>query len=73
MKNQKTFINYDIQSDVLFFSIKEGIEEKFIEIAPGFNVEIDERGEVIGIEILNASQMLKPVARSLVSRLEVTN
>ena len=72
MRKQQTFINYDSQSDVLFFSIREGIEEEFIEIAPGVNVEIDERGEVIGIEILNASQMLKPVAKSLVPRLEVT-
>jgi len=48
------------------------IEEEFIEIAPGVHVEIDERGEVIGIEILNASQILKPVAKSLVPRLEVS-
>jgi len=72
MRKSKALVNYDSQSDVLFFAIREGIEEEFIEIAPGVHVEIDERGEVIGIEILNASQILKPVAKSLVPRLEVS-
>jgi len=69
MRKKETFVNYDEKSDVLYFAIREGIEEEFIEIAPGVNVEIDERGEVIGIEILRASKMLKPVAKSLVRHL----
>lgn len=73
MKKQKTYINYDNKKDVLFLSIREGVEEEYIEIAPGVNVEVDERGEVIGIEILNASKMLKPVAKSLIPRLEINN
>ena len=67
---KKPNINYDSQKDILYFAVREGVEEEFIEIAPGVNVELDQKGEVIGIEILNASQMLKPVAKSLVPRLE---
>jgi len=71
MKKSDAVVNYDSKSDVLFFAIREGGEEEFVEIAPGINVELDEKGEVIGIEIINASQVLKPVAKSLVPRMEV--
>jgi len=66
MKNSKSqkIINYDPKSDVLYMGIKKGIEEEFIEISPGINVELDENGRVIGIEILNASKVLRPVIRS---------
>ena len=73
MKNQQNFVNYDAQSDVLYFTIREGAEEEFIEIIPGVHVEIDERGEVIGIEILRASQVLKPVAKSLIQQITSAN
>lgn len=71
MKKSHAVVNYDSQSDVLFFAIRKGSEEEFVEIAPGIHVELDENGEVIGIEILNASQVLKPVAKLLVPRMEV--
>ncbi len=66
MKNSKSqkIINYDPKSDVLYMGLKRGIEEKFVEVSPGINVELDENGQVIGIEILNASKVLKPVIRS---------
>jgi len=61
MKNSKKIINYDPKSDVLYMGVKKGIEEEFVEIFPGINVELDQRGQVIGVEILNASKILKPV------------
>ena len=62
---RKTVLNYDAKADVLYIAAKKGNEEGFVEITPGVNIELDERGEVIGIEILNASRFLKPVVHSL--------
>ena len=50
---------------------KKGDEEEFIEKAPGVNVELDAEGRVIGIEILNASEFLKPIVKSLYEHVEV--
>jgi len=61
--NSKKIANYDFKSDVLYLGIKKGIEEEFIEISPGINVELDQNGQVIGIEILNASRILKSVIK----------
>jgi len=57
MKNSKKIINYDPKSDVLYMGVKKGIEEEFVEISPGINVELDQRDQVIGVEILNASKI----------------
>lgn len=65
MKKNKAILNYDRRSDVLYIVIKKSKEEEFVEIAPGVNVELNDRGEVIGIEILNASSFLKPVVKPL--------
>jgi len=63
--NSKKIINYDQKSDVLYIGVKRGIEEDFIEISPGINIELDSKGQVIGIEILNASKVLKSVIKPL--------
>jgi len=60
-------IHYDSQSDVFYVGIKRGTEEEWREVAPGVSVELDENSEVIGIEILNASQILRPVIKQTVS------
>jgi len=64
-KNRKVF--YDRESDVLYIS-KEGREEEFMELFPGINIELNEKGEFIGIEIFNASKMLKDVVEPLRER-----
>ena len=64
-------VNYDSESDILYIMTKKGDEEEFIEIAPGVNVELDAEGRVIGIEILNASEFLKPIVKSLYEHVEV--
>jgi uncharacterized protein YuzE len=56
--NKKVY--YDNQSDTLWFLIKDGAEEEYQEIAPGINVELGKKGELMGIEVLNASKVLKP-------------
>ncbi len=63
--NSKKIINYDGKSDILYIGVKKGAEEEFIEISPGINIELNEEGQVIGIEILNASKILKPVVKPL--------
>ena len=65
---QKNNIRYDAEGDVLYFGIESGKEEEAIEIAPGINVEVNKKGNVIGIEVLRASRALKPIARSLESK-----
>ncbi len=56
----KSKYNYDRKSDSLFIIIKGGEEESFEEIAPGINLELDSKGEIIGVEILNASRFINP-------------
>lgn len=67
MKNFKQITHYDQHSDVLYLGMKKGTEEEFAEIAPGISAELDAKGNVIGIEILNASkilsQVIKPIQR----------
>lgn len=61
----KKNVYYDKESDVLYFGVKRGAEEEFAEVAPGVSVEMDKDGRAIGVEVLNASQVLKPIAKSL--------
>lgn len=65
MKKNKNIVNYDAREDVLYLGVKSGIEEEFVEVAPGISVELDKQGSVIGVEILNASKVLRPVMKPL--------
>lgn len=58
MKRTKDKVYYDKKTDVLWLMIKPGPEEKHQEIAPGISVELDKNGQLLGIEILNASKVL---------------
>lgn len=58
MKKVNQKIYYDKKTDVLWFNIKSGLEEEYKEVAPGVNLELDKNGELLGIEILNASKVL---------------
>jgi len=69
VQKKESNVHYDAESDVLYFGVRGGIEEEVVEIAEGVNVELDDQGKLIGVEILNASQVLRPVARSLESKL----
>lgn len=69
--SNKPVVNYDPKADVLYIVAKKGKEEEFVEIAPGLNAEIDADGKVIGIEILNASNVLKSVAKPLYRHMQV--
>ncbi len=58
MKKTKQKIYYDKQTDVLWLYIKSGAEKQHKEVAPGINIEIGNEGELLGVEILNASKVL---------------
>lgn len=53
-------VNYDEKEDILYIA-KEGIEYEVVELTPGVNVELDENGNLIGIELFNASILFKNV------------
>lgn len=61
----KAILNYDEHSDILYIVTKKGTESDCVEIAPGISIELDAKGKAIGIEILNASAVLKPIAKPL--------
>ena len=61
---------YDDEEDILYLAI-EGEEEELVEIQPGINVELDEGRRVIGIEILQASEVLKEVIEPVRRRVKV--
>jgi uncharacterized protein YuzE len=58
---------YDEKEDVLYLA-KEGVEHEFVEIAPGVNAELDENGQLIGIELFNASILLKNIINPIVKK-----
>lgn len=60
MKKTNQKIYYDKKTDVLWFMVKSGPEETHKELSPGVSVELDKNGELLGIEILNASKILGP-------------
>ncbi len=64
-------VHYDAQIDALYIAMRTGAEEDFIEIAPGVHIELNDQKEVVGIEILNASQFLKAVLKPMEKRLQI--
>ncbi len=58
MKTAKQKVYYDKKTDVLWLLIKSGPEETHQEVIPGVSVEVGKKGELLGIEILNASRVL---------------
>jgi uncharacterized protein YuzE len=60
-KKLEPIVNYDPSTDVLYLVTHKGVEAEFKEITPGVNVELDKDGQVIGVEILGASRVLKNV------------
>jgi uncharacterized protein YuzE len=67
MKNLRVF--YDDNNDILYIA-KEGEEEEIIEISPGVNLELDKNGDLIGIELFNASNLFKDVIKLMEARLQ---
>ena len=62
-------VHYDAEVDVLYLA-REGHEEKVVEVYPGLNLELGVDGELIGVEILQASHRLKQVIGPLMEKAE---
>ncbi len=60
-------VHYDSEVDVLYLA-REGQEESMVEVYPGLNLEVNASGELIGVEILQASHLLKNVIGPLMRK-----
>ena len=60
-------VHYDSEVDVLYLA-REGEEENVVEVYPGLNLEVNASGELIGVEILQASHLLKNVIGPLMQK-----
>jgi uncharacterized protein YuzE len=57
MSNPK--LNYFPEQDIIHLSISEENEAASVEISPNITAELNQEGELIGVEILKASTFLR--------------
>lgn len=55
----KPRIVYFEKEDILHLTISEGPEAQSVELSPNITVELSDKRELIGIEILGASEFLR--------------
>ena len=60
-------VHYDPEQDILYMAQK-GIAAESAELCPGVTIELDQDGEPIGVEIMDASRILKPVIAPLMEK-----
>ncbi|MHB8860161.1 MAG: DUF2283 domain-containing protein [Minisyncoccota bacterium] len=51
-------INYDKIADAMYFSLKKGKVAKTLEMNERLIVDVDKKGNILGIEMLDASSQL---------------
>ena len=73
MKSSSRFVRYDPGSDTVYIVAGKGLEEEFVEVAPGVYVELDANGNVIGIEILRASKFFRPIVKPLYRQMQLAS
>jgi len=56
---RKPRLTYFEKEDVLHLVVSEGPEAQSVELSPNVTVELNDKGELIGIEILKASSFLR--------------
>lgn len=54
-----TRIVYFEENDILHLSVSDEPEAGSIELSPDITVELNEKGDLIGIEIINASSFIR--------------
>jgi len=67
MKDFKIY--YDEAEDILYLA-REGQEKEVVELSPGVSVELDDAGQLIGVEVFKASCLLKDVIKRMEKRLQ---
>ncbi len=55
----KTKMKYFKDDDIIHINISDGMETNSVELSPNITAEINKNGELIGIEILNASTFVR--------------
>jgi uncharacterized protein YuzE len=60
-------IEYDPEADALYIQIREAHPSDNIDIEEGVTVDVDERGHIVGLEILDASKRLSPSDRTSIT------
>lgn len=55
----KMQMRYFEQEDILHLVIAEGSESRSLELSPYITIELNDRDELIGVEILSASAFLR--------------
>lgn len=58
-EENKIQMAYFEQDDVLHLAISDEPEARSVELIPNITVELNDKGELIGIEILNASAFVR--------------
>ncbi len=53
-------IEYDKEADALYIQFRDVRVDDNIDIEEGVTVDLDERGHIVGIEILDATKKLSP-------------
>ena len=66
---QEFKIFYDEEEDILYLA-KEREEREVVEVSPGVNVELDDSGKLIGVEVFKASRLFKDVIKLMEKRLQ---
>jgi uncharacterized protein YuzE len=55
----KPKVSYFAEEDILHLLLAEGPEKSSVELGPNITAELNQKGELIGLEILNASTFLR--------------
>ena len=56
---RKPRMTYFEREDILHLAVAEGPETQSVELSPNITAELNDKGELIGIEILAASEFLR--------------
>ncbi|MBF0473454.1 MAG: DUF2283 domain-containing protein [Nitrospirae bacterium] len=67
MEDFKIF--YDDKEDILYLA-KEGKEAEVVELSTGVNMKLDNNGNLIGVEVFNASQLFKNILKPMEKKLQ---
>ena len=62
-------VYYDPEADILYIMLREGPVEDTVEAGEDVLIELDEKGEIIGIEIWRASDVLESVIQAIAVRI----
>lgn len=74
MARNKARLRYDKDSDIVYIKIKDGPIEDTVDVAEDVFVERDKHGDIAGIEIWRARQLLpNPLAKHISDQLRVAS